>query len=164
MMDLVVSSKASTPQEYLAALPEDRRALIETVRRTILDHLPTGFEEQMSFGMLGYVIPLEAFPDTYNRQPLSVIALANQKRHVAVYLMGIYADDTERDWFVDAWTATGTKLDMGTSCVRFARIEDVALDVLAQAVARVTPERLIAAHEAVHASRRRSPARRAGRA
>jgi hypothetical protein len=155
MMGTMVGSNASSPQEYLAALPEDRRALVETVRRTILDHLPAGFEEQISFGMLAYVIPLERYPDTYNGEPLGVVALANQKRHVSVYLMGIYADEGERAWFVDAWRATGTKLDMGKSCVRFARLDDVALDVLGEAVARVSPERLIAAHEAVHAGRRR---------
>ena len=151
----MVSSNASTPEEYLAELPEDRRPLVETVRRTILDHLPAGFEEQMSFGMLAYVVPLERFPDTYNGEPIGVVALANQKRHVSVYLMGIYADDNEREWFTSAWRATGTRLDMGKSCVRFARPEDVALDVLAAAVARVTPERLIELHEAAHAARRR---------
>jgi hypothetical protein len=151
----MVSSNASTPEEYLAGLPEDRRPLVETVRRTILDHLPAGFEEQMSFGMLAYVVPLERFPDTYNGEPIGVVALANQKRHVSVYLMGIYADDNEREWFTTAWRATGTKLDMGKSCVRFARPEDVALDVLAEAVARVSPEQLIALHEAAHAGRRR---------
>jgi hypothetical protein len=151
----MVSSHAATPEAYLDELPDDRRALVETVRRTILDHLPAGFEEQMSFGMLAYVVPLERFPDTYNGEPIGVVALANQKRHVSVYLMGIYADDNEREWFTTAWRATGTKLDMGKSCVRFARPEDVALDVLAEAVARVSPEQLIALHEAAHAGRRR---------
>jgi hypothetical protein len=96
------------------------------------------------------VVPLADFPDTYNGEPLGVVALANQKQHVAVYLMGIYGDEDERTWFVDAWTATGTRLDMGTSCVRFKRIDDVALDVLGEAVARVSPEQMIAAHERVH--------------
>ncbi len=81
------------------------------------------------------------------------MALANQKRHVAVHLMGIYADDAQRQWFVDAWTDTGKKLDMGKSCVRFTSLDGVALDVLGEAVARVTPDDLIAAHEAVHRSR-----------
>lgn len=76
--------------------------------------------------------------------------LANQKHHVAVYLMGVYGDDDQREWFVDAWANTGKKLDMGKSCVRFKKLDDVALDVLGTAVARVTPDDLIAAHEAVH--------------
>ncbi len=131
-------------------MPDDRRAIVQAVRSTIVDHLPEGFEETVTSGMLGYVVPLERYPDTYNGQPLSVIALANQKNHVAVHLMGIYADERQREWFIDAWKATGKKLDMGKSCVRFKRLDDVALEVLGQAVARVTPDDLIAAHEAVH--------------
>ncbi len=146
----MAKSQAATPDEYMAELPDDRRDLVATVRSTILANLPDGFEEAMSFGMLGYVVPLEHFPDTYNGHPLSVVSLANQKNHVAVYLMGIYADEDERSWFIDAWKATGKKLDMGKSCVRFKRLDDVALDVIGEAVARVGPEDLIAAHEAVH--------------
>jgi hypothetical protein len=92
--------------------------------------------------MLAYVVPRERFSDTYNRRPLAVLTVANQQRHVAVHLMGVYA-----------WTATGKKLDMGRSCVRFRRLDDVALDVLGEAVARVRPEDLIASHEAVHGHR-----------
>jgi Domain of unknown function (DU1801) len=146
----VVRSNASTPEEYLAELAEDRRSIVQTVRSTIVDNLPEGFEEAVTYGMLGYVVPLDRYPDTYNGQPLSVVALANQKNHVAVYLMGVYADDVERAWFIDTWRATGKKLDMGKSCVRFKKLDDVALDVLGEAVARVTPADLIAAHEAVH--------------
>lgn len=146
----MASSNASTPEQYLAELPEERRALVQAVRSTILEHLPDGYEETMSFGMIGYVVPLARFPDTYNGEPIGVVALANQKNHVAVYLMGVYGDDAEREWFVSAWKATGTKLDMGKSCVRFKKLDDVALDVLGAAVARVTPDDLIAAHQAVH--------------
>ncbi|MEX2627242.1 MAG: DUF1801 domain-containing protein [Ilumatobacteraceae bacterium] len=149
----MAGSGASTPEEYLAELPDDRRSIVEAVRSTILDHLPAGFEEAVTFGMLGYVVPLSRYPDTHNGQPLGVISLANQKNHVAVYLMGIYADDVEREWFVDAWKATGKKLDMGRSCVRFKKLDDVALDVLGDAVARVTPDDLIEAHEAARRPR-----------
>jgi hypothetical protein len=123
--------------------------MVETVRSTILDHLPEGIEETVSYGMLCYVVPLDRYPNTYNGQPLSAVALANQKHHVAVYLMGVYADDAQRQWFVNAWADTGKKLDMGKSCVRFKSLDDVALEVLGMAVARVTPDDLIAAHEAV---------------
>jgi uncharacterized protein YdhG (YjbR/CyaY superfamily) len=146
----VASSNASTPEQYLAELPEDRRELVEAVRSAIVDHLPDGFDETVSYGMVAYVVPLERFPDTYNGQPLGVVALANQKNHVAVYLMGVYADEAQREWFVDAWKATGKKLDMGKSCVRFKKLDDVALDVLGEAVARVAPDDLIAAHDAAH--------------
>ncbi len=149
----VAGSNASTPEEYLAELPGDRRAIVETVRATILDHLPEGFEETMTFGMLGYVVPLDRFPDTYNGQPLGVISLANQKNHVAVYLMGVYADEAQREWFVDAWADSGKKLDMGKSCVRFKSLDDVALDVLGEAVARVSADDVIAGHEAAHPRR-----------
>lgn len=143
-------SNASTPEQYLAELPEDRRPLVQAVRDTVLEHLPDGFEETVAYGMVSYVVPLERFPTTYNGQPLGVLALANQKNHVAVYLMGVYADEAERDRFVAAWKATGKKLDMGKSCVRFKRLDDVALDVLGDTVARITPDHLIAAHEAAH--------------
>lgn len=146
----MVTSRASTPDEYLAGLPEDRAPVVHAVRSTILAHLPDGFEETMAYGMLGYVIPLDRFSDTYNGQPLATIALANQKNHVAVYLMGIYGDDDQRTWFVDAWRATGKKLDMGKSCVRFKALDDVSLEVLGQAVARVTPDMLIRAHDDAH--------------
>ena len=149
----MVRSEATTPAQYLAELPEERRDLVETIRRTILDHLPEGYEETMTFGMLGYVVPLEDFPDTYNGEPVGSVALANQKQYVAVYLMGIYADEAERTWFVDAWKATGRKLDMGKSCVRFKKLDDVALDVLGEAVARVSPEQIMALHEQNHGQR-----------
>jgi hypothetical protein len=146
----MATSHATTPEAYLDELPEDRREVIEAVRATILEHLPDGFTESMTYGMLSYAVPLEVFPDTYNGQPLVTISLANQKRHVAVYLMGVYGDDAERDRFVDAWKATGKKLDMGKSCVRFTRLDQVPLEVLGDAVARVTPQDLIDAHQAAH--------------
>lgn len=147
----MVQSAALTPEAYLAELPPDRRPVIESVRRVILDNLPEGFVEGMEFGMLSYHIPLADFPDTYNGRPLGIAALANQKHHMAVYLMGIYADPDEEAWFTEAWGATGIKLDKGRSCVRFKDLEGVALEVIGEAVSRVTADQLIAAHEAAHA-------------
>jgi len=137
----------TTPQEYLASVPDDRRALIDTIRGAILGHLPNGFEETIEFKMLSYVVPLERFADTYNRRPLPVVSLANQKQYVSLYLMGIYADEAEREWFVDAWAAAGKKLNMGKSCVRFKRLDEVPLDVIGEAVARVSVDDIINAHE-----------------
>ena len=145
-----MAGPATTPEQYLAALPAERRELFERIRQTILDNLPPGFEETVAFGMLGYVVPLADFPDTYNGQALQSVALANQKQYVSLYLMGVYGDPAEHDWFVGAWKDTDRKLDMGKSCVRFRKVEDVAFDVLAEAVARVTPQQLIAVHEAAH--------------
>jgi hypothetical protein len=143
-------SDATTADQYLAEMPADRRATVAEIRRTILDSLPDGYVETMQYGMLTYVVPLETFADTYNGQPLGVISLANQKNHIAVYLMGVYGDDAERDWFVQAWKATGIRLDMGKSCVRVRDRDGVAFDVLGEAVRRVPPDRLIAAHDAAH--------------
>ena len=146
----MVQSSASTPEEYLAELPPERREVIEAVRAVILENLPDGFVEGMEFGMLSYHVPLEDFGHTYNGRPLGIAALANQKRHMAVYLMGIYADEGEKAWFTEAWASTGKKLDMGKSCVRFRNRDGVARDVIGAAIARATPEDLIAAHGAAH--------------
>lgn len=159
----MVSSSATTVDQYLAELPEDRRADVARVRKVILANLPEGFEETMQYGMVGYAIPLERFPNTYNGQALGSVALAAQKRHISVYLHGLYASQELTDWFVAAYAESGKKLNMGKSCVRFRRADDAALDVIGKAVARVTPDDLIAAHEAVHSPEAKK-ARRAGRA
>jgi hypothetical protein len=143
-----MKSDAATVDAYLAELPEDRREAIAGVRSTILEHLPGGFEEGMQFGMIGYYVPLERFPDTYNGEPLTVAALAGQKRHNALYMMGIYGGDDA--WFRERWEATGRKLSMGKSCVRFRRLDDVPLEVVGEAIARVSVDDLIAAHERAH--------------
>ena len=101
----------------------------------------------MQYGMIGYYIPLERYPVTYNGQPLGVAALASQKRHLSLYLMGICGDDGESSWFRKRWAQTGKKLDMGKSCVRFRRLHDLALDVIAEAIARTSVDDFIAAYE-----------------
>jgi len=144
-----MQSDSGTVDAYLSELPDDRRAAIAAVRAVILEHLPPGFEEGMQYGMIGYHVPLERFPDTYNGQPLAAAALASQKRHMALYLMGVYGDEDSR--FREQWQATGEKLDMGKSCVRFRRLDDVPLEVVGEAIARTSVEELIAAHERAHA-------------
>ena len=146
-------SVATTVGAYLGELDDDRRAAIAAVRAVVLEHLDPGFEEGMRYGMIGYHVPLERFPDTYNGQPLALAGLASQKRHMSLYLMGVYGGDEA--WFRERWEATGRTLDMGKSCVRFRRLEDVALDVVGQAIARTSVDDLIAAHERAHAGRRR---------
>jgi len=142
-----MQSDADSVQAYLAELPEDRREIVEAVRAVILEHLPTGFEEGMQYGMIGYYVPLERYPVTYNGQPLGVAALASQKRHLSLYLMGIYGDDGESSWFRERWAETGKKLDMGKSCVRFRRLDDLALDVVGEAIARTSVDDCIAIYE-----------------
>jgi hypothetical protein len=143
----VVQSGATTIEAYLAELPDDRRSTIEAVRAVILQHLPDGFTEGMQFGMISYHIPLERYPDTHNQQPLAIAALANQKRYVSLYLMGIYANDDDAWWFREQWTLSGKRLDMGKSCVRFRQLDDVPLDVVGAAIARTSADDLIADYE-----------------
>jgi hypothetical protein len=141
-------SNATTVQEYLDELPEERRSVIATVRDIILRNLPEGYKECLSFGMIGYVVPLERYPDTYNGQPLAYVGLAAQKSHYAVYLTCTYQDPEKEAWFRDAFQKAGKKLDMGKSCVRFKKLQDLPLDVIGQAVAGTTPEDFIASYEA----------------
>lgn len=129
-------SDAETVEEYLANLPEDREEAISAVRSVILDHLPDGYEEEMRWGMISYEVPLAIQSDTYNGKPLMYAALASQKRHMAVYLSGVYADPEAREDFEQAYRATGKRMDMGKSCVRFRRLDDLPLEVIGDAVAR----------------------------
>jgi hypothetical protein len=142
-----VKSDATSVEGYLASLPAERRAAIGAVRDAVLAQLPTGFEEVMQYGMISYVVPLRRYPGTYNGQPLAVASLANQKNHMALYLMGVYGDDDARQWLRERWTATGRKLDMGKSCVRFKRLDDVPLDLVGEAIARTSVEDFIARYE-----------------
>ncbi|MET0627265.1 MAG: DUF1801 domain-containing protein [Acidimicrobiia bacterium] len=146
-----MQSEATTVEQYLAEVPDDRRTTIDAVRRAILTNLPDGFVEGMQHGMIAYYVPLERYPDTYNGEPLGVASLANQKRHLSLYLMGIYANDYDARWFKERWQATGKRLDMGKSCVRFRKLDDVPLDVVGEAIARTSVEEFIAAYEAVRA-------------
>ena len=136
-------------EAYLAELPDDRRTTIEAVRAVILRAPSRGFTEGMQYGMIGYYIPLERYPDTYNGQPLAIAALANQKRYISLYLMGIYANEDDAWWFREQWTLSGKRLDMGKSCVRFRKLDDVPLDVVGAAVARTSADDFIADYERV---------------
>lgn len=146
----MATSIATTPGEYLDALPPDRQEAVSQVRRVILDHLPEGYREGMYFGMLGYYVPLERYPGTYNGQPLAIAALASQKRYMSLYLMAVYGDPQTERWFRDAWAASGKKLDMGKSCVRFTQVADLPLDLIGQTIARVGVDDYIARYEAAH--------------
>lgn len=145
----MVKSNAATVQEYLDELPEDRRAVVSAVRDVVLRNLPKGYRETMNWGMINYVIPLERFPDTYNGQPLGYIALAAQKNHYALYMMCFYGNTEQEAWLKEEFKKAGKKLDKGKSCLRFRKLEDLPLDVIGQAVARVTPEKYIAWYEAI---------------
>ncbi len=144
----MVKSKFSTVQEYLDELPDDRRKMVAKVRSLIRKHLPKGYRETMNWGMICYEVPLEDYPNTYNKQPLMYAALASQKNHYALYLSAIYADSAEEKKLKQAFETAGKKLDMGKSCVRFRSLEDVSLDALGHAIAAKTPQDFIKVYEA----------------
>ena len=155
----MVSSKASTVQDYLAGLPADRRAVVEAVRAVILKNKDEQIEEGMQYGMIGYYVPHRIYPPGYHvnpQQPLGYAALAAQKNYYSLYLGGLYCGcgldangktpDTE--WFQKEWAKTGKKLDMGKSCVRFKKLDDLPLDVVGKAIARISVKKYITQYEA----------------
>lgn len=146
----MATSKAATVQEYLQELPEDRRAVVSAVREMVVRNLPAGYTETMLWGMITYSIPLERYPDTYNKQPLSYAALAAQKNYYALYLMSAYGGEQEQD-VRDAFAAAGKKLDMGKSCIRFRKLDDLPLEALGRIIAATPPEAYIARYESVRA-------------
>ena len=128
-------SSASTVEEYLAELPEERRETIEAVRHVILKNLPKGCEEVMNWGMITYQVPLETFPDTYNKKPLMYAALASQKNHMAIYLTAIYINEETNREFEAAYRATNKRYDVGKSCVRFKALSDLPLELIGESIA-----------------------------
>ena len=147
-----MQSNAKTVAEYLKSLPADRRAAISAIRNVILANLPEGYVECMSYGMIGYVVPHSIYPAGYHcdpKLPLPYANLASQKNHMALYLMCCYGDPATDRWFRKAWSAAGKKLDMGKSCVRFKKLEDVSLEVIGQLIARVPVKNYIARIEKV---------------
>ena len=143
----MVYSKAETVEEYLAEQTPDRREAMEMMRELILANLPPGYEETMQFGMIGYVVPLERYPVTYNKQALGVLALASQKNYMSIYLMSVYGDEETAKWFEEEFRASGKKLNMGKSCVRFKRPDDLPLDLIGKVVARTSVEEFIDLYE-----------------
>lgn len=146
-----MQSKATTVDQYLAELPPDRREAIGALRAVISKNLPKGYEEGMQWGMPSYFVPHSACPAGYHcqpDQPLPFVGLASQKNHMAFYGFCIYTDDALRNRFVEDWKKTGKKLDMGKSCVRFKKLEDVPLKVIGDAVKRVPMKKFIKQYEA----------------
>jgi hypothetical protein len=145
--DLLMQSKAPTVEAYLLTLAADRREALSSVRSVILRNLDSGYEEGMQYGMIGYYVPLTKYAKGYHcdpKQPLPFAALASQKNYMSLYLMSVYcgcADSTgatkHAEWFRQAWAKSGKKLNMGKACIRFKKCEDLALDVIGEAVRRV---------------------------
>lgn len=143
----MAKSTATTVDAYLAELPDADRDTLAAVRKVIKKHLPKGYEERMNWGVISYEIPLSRYPGTYNKQPLTYAALAKQKNYFAVYLMGVYASEAEAQRFRDEYRQTGKKLDMGKSCIRFKKLEDLPLELIGKTVASVDPDEFIARYE-----------------
>jgi hypothetical protein len=146
-------SDAGTVEEYLESLQPERREVVSAVRDVINEALPAGYVEGIAFGMIGWSVPLERFPDTYNGQPLSYVALAAQKRYYSLYLNAVYTGSAEEDEFRRRWEATGRKLDMGKSCVRFKRLDDLDLDLVSEVVASTSTDEFIRQYEQARYSR-----------
>ena len=149
-------SDAKTVAKYLSNLDDVRREAISAVRGVILDNLPDGYEEAMQFGMITYVVPLSVLADTYNGQPLMYVALASQKRHMSLYLTNVYGDESVEQWFRERYRAAGKKLDMGKSCVRFRKLDDLPLTLVGEVVARTPIADFVEIYKASRSGRARS--------
>ena len=143
--------KADSPEAYLKQIPEDRKAPMEKLRKTIYDNLPQGFEETMSYGMIGYVVPHSEYPPGYHcnpELPLPFMSIASQKNFVALYHMGMYADKDILDWFVSEYPKhCKYKLDMGKSCVRFKKPEDIPYELIAELTRKMSMNDWISLYE-----------------
>lgn len=146
-----MSSKAELPEDYMDALPEDRKPVMQALRETILTNLPEGFKEEMSYGMLGYVVPHSIYPSGYHctpKLPLPFMGLASQKNFIAVYHMGIYADKNLLDWFTaDYANHAKSKLDIGKSCIRFKKMTDIPVGLIGELASKMTVAQWIDVYE-----------------
>lgn len=143
--------KSSTPEQYISQLSDERKDVLNKIRATILENLPTGFAEQMSYGMIGYVVPHSLYPSGYHCDPilpLPFLSIASQKNFVALYHMGMYADENLLNWFTDAYAQhSKSKLDMGKSCIRFKRMNDIPYSLIGKLAGKMTVEEWIALYE-----------------
>lgn len=146
-----MQSKATTPDQYLAELPEDRRVAMEKLRNVTLKNLPEGFKEVMSYGMLGYVVPHETYPNGYHcdpKLPLGFFNIASQKNSINIYHMVLYSDKNLHEWFVGEYPKhCKSKLDMGKSCVRFKKLDDIPYDLIGELLSKISVEEWIERYE-----------------
>ncbi len=145
-----MQSDAKTVNAYLEELPVDRREAIQTLRQIVLDNLDERVVETMASGMIGYCVPHSVYPAGYHcnpKQPLPFMNIASQKNHMALYMFCLYTDADDLAWFEKAWAKTGKKLDMGKSCLRFKKLDDLALNVIGQMVKKMTVDKFINSYE-----------------
>lgn len=141
----------NTPDEYMEVIPEERREAMQKLRDTINKNLPAGFQEGVSYGMMGWAVPHSMYPAGYHcdpKQPLPFLGIASQKNFIAFYHMGVYANKELLDWFVGEYPKhVKTKLDMGKSCIRFKKPENIPYELISELVSKVTPEQWIETYE-----------------
>jgi uncharacterized protein YdhG (YjbR/CyaY superfamily) len=146
-----MQSKATTVDEYIEELPPDRKEAIKTLRKVILENLPEGFKEEMSYGMIGYVVPHSIYPKGYHctpKLPLPFLNIASQKNYIAVYGMGVYADKQLLKWFTDNYAKhTSSKIDMGKGCIRFKKPDQIPFKLIGELASKVTVEEWIKLYE-----------------
>ena len=151
-----MTSKPTTPQEYIDNLPEDRKSVITALRNVFTDNLPSGFEECISYGMLGYVVPHTIYPKGYHcdkKLPLPFIAIASQKNYISVHHMGMY-EGPLLDWFQTRWKEVSSKkLDMGKCCIRFKKSEDIPFELIGELASKMSPAQWIETYEGLLSSR-----------
>lgn len=146
-----MQSTAKTVNDYLEEIPEERKVAFLKLRNSILDNLPKGFEEEMSYGMLGYVVPHSIYPNGYHcnpKLPLPFINIGSQKNFIAMHHLGIYANPELLDWFTSEYPKHSTqKLDMGKGCIRFKKMEHIPFDLIAELAGKLTVEEWIECYE-----------------
>jgi len=143
--------EADSPDEYLENVPDERKDSMTKLRSVIKDNLPQGFKETMSYGMIGYVVPHSIYPEGYHCDtslPLPFMNLASQKNYIAVYHSGIYAKAEMHDWFVDEFKKrTGKKPDMGKSCIRLKKMDNIPYELIGELSSKITPQEWITIYE-----------------
>lgn len=146
-----MTSNATSPEQYIAEAPEERRSALEKLRKTIKDNLPENFSEGMQYGMIGYFISHEVYPNGYHcdpKQPLPFMSFASQKNSINFYHMGIYADKDLFDWFTSEFPKySKKKLDMGKSCMRFKKPEDIPYELIRELVQKISAKDWIETYE-----------------
>ena len=147
----IMTSKAKTPDEYIASLPEERKSAMTQLRNTILENIPKGFHEEISYGMIGYVVPHSIYPKGYHvnpKLPLALINIASQKNNITIHHIGLYSDKKLLEWFVGEYPKhSKTKLDMGKGCVHFKKIDQIPFALVGELVAKISVEDWIAWYE-----------------
>ena len=149
--NMEMKSTANTPEEYIINLPDDRKQVMNTLRKTILDNLPKGFSETIDYGMIGYVVPHSMYPNGYHcdpKLPLPFMSIASQKNFIAIYHMGLYANPKLMNWFLQEYPKhCDTKLDMGKSCIRFKKMNQIPFALIGELSKKVTAKEWIETYE-----------------